>query len=149
MLAVFQYILRHKIEWEVPAFETGDFVPHLRHFPEPVIPERRKNREYLTSVFSRNEVGREEPRARRIFLRIMRGLYIPNPAMDVAVQDKWMNFYDVINLDVLEQEKDDTRLQHVIRFIRKYREQAAQPAASEPARGTPDVNDYPTQQTLF
>jgi hypothetical protein len=121
MLATFQNILRHKIEWSIPAFETADFIATLSRLPEPVVSERRRTREYISAVFSRNELRRQEPRARRIFLRVQRGMYIPNPAMDVELEVNWINFYDLINLDVLEQEKDDERLQHVIRYIKKTR----------------------------
>ena len=63
MLAVVQHILRHKIDWQLPAFETADFTAALCPFPETVIPERRRTREFVTSVFARNEVFRPEPGA--------------------------------------------------------------------------------------
>ena len=176
MLAVFQHILRHKIDWQLPAFETADFTAALRHFPEPVIPERRRTREYISSVFARSEVFRPEPGARRIFLRVHRGLYIPNPAMDVEVEGIWTNFYDIIYLDTLEQEKDDKQLQHTIRYIRDYRaklsqadtpppppervsapeppsgERAAAPALPESKKNDPPARESlkrPVQRSLF
>lgn len=118
MLAVFQHILRHKIDYRIPAFETGDFVFALDHFPEPVIPERRRNRPYITSVLARNEVLRPEPHNRRLFVRVNRGFYLPNPVMEIEMGDQWVNLYDVIHVDALEQEKDDAALQHAIRYIR-------------------------------
>lgn len=119
MLAVFQDILRTKIEWDVPAFETGDFVHALTHFPEPVIPEWRRNRSYITGVLSRNEVLRPEPNNRRLFVRVQRGFYLPNPRLDVEIDGRWLNLYKIIHLDALGQEKDDARLQYAIGYIRK------------------------------
>jgi DUF2075 family protein len=118
MLAVFQDILRHKIDWDLPAFETGDFVFALEHFPEPVIPERRRTRHYITGVLSRNEISRPDPHNRKLFVRVHRGFYLPNPMIEVEVGDQWFNLYEIIHLDALEQERDDTRLQSAIRHIR-------------------------------
>jgi hypothetical protein len=120
---VVQDILRDKIDWDVPAFETGDFVHALTHFPEPVIPEWRRNRSYITGVLSRNEVLRPEPNNRRLFVRVQRGFYLPNPLIDVEMDDKWTNLYEIIHLDALEQEKDDALLQSAVSYIRKLRVQ--------------------------
>jgi hypothetical protein len=119
MLAVFQDILRHKIEWDVPAFETGDFVFALEHFPEPVIPERRRTRPYISSVLGRNEIWRADPVNRKLFVRVRRGFYLPNPGLEIAIGDRWANLYEIINLDSLEQEKEDVYLQKVIAHIRR------------------------------
>jgi hypothetical protein len=121
MLADFQDILRHKIEWDVPAFETGDFVFALAHFPEPVIPEWRRTRQYITGVLSRNEVLRPESNNRRLFVRVQRGFYLPNPTMAIEMGEQWVNLYELIHLDALEQEKDDVHLQQAIRHIRNLR----------------------------
>jgi hypothetical protein len=119
MLAVFQDILRHKIDWNVPAFETGDFVFALAHFPETAIPERRRTRPYISSVLSRNEIWRPDPGNRKLFVRIRRGFYLPNPQIEIAAGDRWENLYEIIHLDDLEQEKEDKYLQQVIAHIRK------------------------------
>jgi hypothetical protein len=119
MLSVFQEILRDKIEWKIPAFETGDFIFALEHFPDCVIPERRRTRPYITNILSRNEVLRDEPSNRRLFFRVARGFYLPNPRIEIETDEGWQNIYDVINLDALEQEKDDTDLQNLVSFIRE------------------------------
>ena len=119
MLSVFQEILREKIQWRIPAFETGDFVFALEHFPEQVIPERRRTRSYITNVLSRNEVWREERSSRKLFVRAARGFYLPNPRMEVQAGEQWQSIYDVIHLDTLEQEKDDQNLQNLVGFIRR------------------------------
>ena len=121
MLAVFQHILRHKIDWDIPAFETADFVFALDHFPEHVIPEWRRTRSYITGVLSRNEVRRPEPNNRRLFVRVQRGFYLPHPMIEVEIDGQWVNLYETIHLDALEQEKDDARLQHAILYIRNLR----------------------------
>ena len=119
MLSVFQEILRQKIEWRIPAFETADFVFALEHFPEGVIPQKRRTRTYITSVLSRNEMFREDPASRRLFVRVSRGFYLPNPRIEVETGEEWGRIYDIINLDALEQEKDDQYLQNLIAYIRR------------------------------
>jgi hypothetical protein len=119
MLSVFQEILRDKIQWRIPAFETGDFIFALEHFPENVIPERRRIRSYITNVLSRNEVMRNEGANRKLFVRVARGFYLPNPRMEIQTGERWQGIYDVINLDALEREKDNKNLQNLVRFIRK------------------------------
>ena len=121
MLAVFQDILRHKIDSDVPAFETADFVFALAHFPEPVIPERRRTRQYISGVLSRHEASRQDPYNRRLFVRVQRGFYLPNPSLEIEMGDRWVNLYEMIHLEALEQEKDDTRLQGVIDHVRNLR----------------------------
>ena len=61
---------------------------------------------------------RPEPHNRKLFVRVNRGFYLPNPVMEIEVRGQWVNLYDVIHLDALEQEKDDAALQHAIRYIR-------------------------------
>ncbi|HBA86245.1 MAG TPA: hypothetical protein DCZ95_19355 [Verrucomicrobia bacterium] len=119
MIAGFQFVLRHKIQWRIPAFETADFVFALEHFPEPVIPYRRRNRAYITSVLARNEVVREGPYNRKLFLRVQRGLYLPNPLMEIGVKEDWVNVYDLIRLDSLEREKSNAALQELAAYLKR------------------------------
>lgn len=102
MMAVLQDILRVKIEWDIPAFQTRDFVHALRHFPDHVIPPHRKQRPYLDAVLARNEVYREDPCNRRLFVRVHRGYYVLNPVLEIEYGDRWMNVYDLIHIDELE-----------------------------------------------
>jgi hypothetical protein len=119
MLALFQEIFRGKIRYNIPAFETGDFVSALQHFPDRIIPEHRKQRAYISGILSKNEVFRDDKYNRRIFLRITRGFYIPNPHMEIEVEeDKWINVFDLINISSLEKEISNRRLQSMLEVIR-------------------------------
>ncbi len=130
MIAMFQDIARVKTQWDLPAFETADFVYALRHFPEHVIPERRKKRSYLSSILSKNEVNRDGPYNRFLFVRVRRGRYILNPLMDIEVDGEWINVYDIIGISELEREGHDSTyesraLHAVLRFVRERQEEAA------------------------
>ena len=130
MIAMFQDIARVKTQWDLPAFETADFVHALECFPEHVIPERRKKRPYLSSILSKNEVSRDDPYNRFLFVRVRHGRYILNPLLDVDVEGEWINVYDLIGISELEREGDDgtyeaRALYAVLRFVRERQKEAA------------------------
>lgn len=127
MLARLQDLLRVKIERDIPGFETGDFVHALAHFPERVIPEYRRRRPYISGVLARNEVHRLQEGNRKLFLRIWRGFYIPNPCMEIEIaEDEWVNIYDLIHITALEEEKENPRLSRLIRIIRDHQRGASE-----------------------
>ncbi len=124
MIALFQEIIRIKTRWDLPAFETADFVYALLYFPEHVVPARRKRRAYLSSILSKNEVNRQGPYNRLLFTRVRYGRYILNPLLEIDIDGHWVNVYDLIGISELEREEQaDTpqarRLQAVLQFIRR------------------------------
>lgn len=123
MLAILQDILRVKIESDLPAFQTGDFVHALQYFPDHVIPAHRKRRSYLTNVLARNEANSLQPYNRKLFVRISHGYYILNPLLEIEVQDNWINVYDLIHLSEMEKEKKNHRLQFLISYIHEWRKE--------------------------
>jgi hypothetical protein len=56
---------------------------------------------------------------RKLFVRIERGRYIINPNLEIAIQDDWVNVYDLIHIDLLEKESQDPVLNHFIRLVRE------------------------------
>jgi len=146
MLAVAQDILREKIRHSIPAFQTGDFVEALAHFPDHVTPPWRKHRQHITSVLSRHEIFREDPYNRKLFLRVHRGYYILNPRMEVEVNDAWVNVYDLLQIDHLEKEKENPRLQQFVEYVRRWQEvlaAAPAPVPPEPAIAPPGLDTQP------
>jgi hypothetical protein len=83
------------------AFSSGDFVEVLRHFPDALVPARRKQRAYISSILAKNEVDRDDPYNRKLFRRIKHGHYIINPKLAVWVEGAWRNMYDLLSLDAL------------------------------------------------
>jgi len=118
MIAQLQDLLRNGTSWKTPSFETASFLSALQYFPNHVIAEYRKKRPYLSAVLSKNEINRQDPYNRKLFVRIERGRYIINPNLEIAIQDNWVNIYDLINIDMLEKESRDPVLDHFIRLIR-------------------------------
>ncbi|MDO8465222.1 MAG: hypothetical protein Q7S46_08230, partial [Gallionella sp.] len=125
MLAGLQDILRVKITRDTPAFQTGDFVDALQHFPDHVIPFHRKQRTYLSASLARNEVNRDDPYNRKLFVRVRRGYYIINPVLEVEIEGQWFNVYDLIHLSELEKEAGNASLNQFARSVRQWREQAS------------------------
>jgi hypothetical protein len=90
------------------AFSSGDFVDVLQHFPDAVVPERRKKRAYISSILSKNEVDRDDKYNRKLFHRIKHGHYIINPKLAVWVEGEWRNIYDLLSLDALGYRRRET-----------------------------------------
>jgi len=68
----------------------------LAHFPESVVPARRKKRNYISSILSKNEINRDDRYNRKLFLRWRRGEYIINPQLALRVEGDWRKIYDVL-----------------------------------------------------
>ncbi len=91
------------------AFSSGDFVEVLRHFPDALVPARRKQRAYISSILAKNEVHRDDKYNRKLFRRLKHGHYIINPQLAVWVEGAWRNIYDVVPLDALGYGRQDRR----------------------------------------
>jgi hypothetical protein len=91
------------------AFSSGDFVEVLRHFPDALVPARRKQRAYISSILAKNEVDRGDKYNRKLFRRLKHGHYIINPQLAVWVEGAWRNIYDVLSLDALGYRRQDRR----------------------------------------
>ncbi len=78
-----------------------DFADVLDHFPEAVVPTRRKKRAYISSILSKNEVSRQGPYNRKLFLRVRHGQYLINPRLALRVEDDWRPIYELLSPDRL------------------------------------------------
>jgi hypothetical protein len=143
MLAVAQDILRVKINYAIPAFQTADFVDALAHFPDHVIPPWRKHRQYITAVLARHEIFRQDPYNRKLFLRVHRGYYILNPRMEVEVSDTWVNVYDLMQIEHLEKEKGNRMLQQFVQYVRAWQKAPVALASPESEPATPPPGTQP------
>ncbi len=78
-----------------------DFAQVLEHFPESVIPARRKKRAYISSILAKNELSRQGPYNRKLFLRMRHGQYLVNPGLALRVEGEWCRIYDLLLADRL------------------------------------------------
>ena len=91
------------------AFSSGDFVEVLHHFPDALVPARRKHRAYISSILAKNEVHRDDPYNRKLFRRLKHGHYIINPTLAVWVEGAWRPLYELLSLDALGYRHQDRR----------------------------------------
>jgi len=91
----------HAGEYCIPfeGFSSADFLKPLVHFPHHVLLERRKKRNYISSILSKNEVDSPNPYSRKLFVRVRRGVYILNPTLAIKIADDWRDIYHILNLD--------------------------------------------------
>lgn len=137
MLAHFETTLRVKLKDGMPGFAADDFVNVLEKLPESVIPQRFCSHKAISAALASNEVSLDAPYNRRLFLRIRRGYYVPNPALSLERDGNWVNILDVLNIPALEQERGDASLSGYIEFLRNKQQQiiAAGNVVAEPDSG--------------
>ena len=58
-------------------------------FSESVVPRYRKNRDYVSALFARNEVHSNYPYNKQLFSRIAIGVYTINPDIEIKICDMW------------------------------------------------------------
>ncbi|MCP4995687.1 MAG: hypothetical protein GY934_18210, partial [Gammaproteobacteria bacterium] len=80
-------------------YQSRDFVEVLAHFPEHLLPARRKKRPYISNILSKNEVNRNDKYNRKLFLRVKHGHYIINPGLSLRVEGEWRNIYELLSFD--------------------------------------------------
>ena len=80
------------------AFTAKDICDWVRTLPDGVLPERRKRRQYISSILSGNEVNRDAKYNRRLFLRIKHGCYVVNPRLKLRIRGDWVPVHDLLRL---------------------------------------------------
>jgi hypothetical protein len=87
-------------------FDSEKLCAMAAKFPESVIPEHRKKRGYMSSILSKNEVDKDDPYNRGLFLRKARGEYTLNPAISFEVaEDTWISIRDFLRVDRTSEEE--------------------------------------------
>jgi hypothetical protein len=86
-----------------PHFSTADFMTFYENLPSQIIPEYRKQRPYISSILSKNELLRVDKYNKKLFTRLNQGEYIINPQVELWVEEEWINVYELINIEDLKQ----------------------------------------------
>lgn len=105
MLTNFESIVQDRIRRDAPGFQARDFMQAMAAFPESVVPPRLRKRATISAALSGNEISRDAPYNRRLFMRISHGYYIPNPCLELESEGEWVNILKLINLEVLANEE--------------------------------------------
>ncbi|MDX8128062.1 UvrD-helicase domain-containing protein [Methylomonas sp. OY6] len=101
MIALFYRVMPFKLHYRIEGFSTQDFIDAVQHIPTTILPERRKQRAYLSSILAKNEIDKDDKHNRKLFYRVMRGAYIFNPKLAIRVEGEWVNIYDLLSIDKL------------------------------------------------
>ncbi len=105
---------------------AADIEAILAQFPESIVPARRKKRQYISSILAKNEIDRDDPYNRKLFLRWRRGEYIINPRLSLRIEGEWRRIYEVLSPERLgAQLRDPLRWgQHIVHDPNAAAEQA-------------------------
>jgi hypothetical protein len=108
-LIVQPMILMKKSDMEDQGINMSEVEEFVGKFPAPIVPDFRRKRQYLNSILSKNEIDRDDPYNRKLFLRVGRGAYVLNPELEVLVaEDQWMNVYDMMFSEKMTRERSET-----------------------------------------
>ena len=88
-------------------FDAHYLMRNIDVFPHAVWREERRKRVYFNAVLARAEVDSDYRPARRLWLRMKNGQYLPNPALRLRVpsadgQEQWRPVYEVLALPAVE-----------------------------------------------
>ncbi|MBJ6610179.1 MAG: AAA family ATPase [Candidatus Thiothrix moscowensis] len=83
------------------AFSAQTLQEAINHFPSEVLPERRKQRAYISSILSKNEMYGKDRYNRKLFYRVKQGYYLFNPTLMLRIQGEWLNVYNLLDIDRL------------------------------------------------
>ncbi|MGE0048834.1 MAG: UvrD-helicase domain-containing protein [Acidithiobacillus sp.] len=104
---------------------TTDIVASLwQNFPASVVPEYRRQRNYLSGLLAKNEIQREYAYNRQLFRRMQRGWYVFQPDLflrDPAQDGTWRNWVDAHGFPFLQQmaaTQDQERWKAVLSLLR-------------------------------
>ena len=99
MVAMSYRVMSKKLFYRPAGFSSQDFINAVQHIPYSILPERRKQRTYLSSILSKNEINKDDKYNRKLFYRVMRGIYVFNPCLALKVEGEWSNIYDLLTID--------------------------------------------------
>ncbi len=88
-------------------------------YPINIIPEFRKKRSYVSSVLSKNELFGGSPYNSKLFFRIGHGEYMLNSSIEMMVNDKWVNVYDIIGMERPEILTEDQKIKRFLENLEK------------------------------
>lgn len=124
----------------LPAFKAPALERTLASFPDRVLPQRRKQRAYVSSILSKNEVDGTSPYSRRLFYRATHGYYVLNPALEIEVKGVWVVVGDLMGLPLLlESLAPGNQTEYLDKWMQRAREEVARRFQGMDEARQPDV----------
>lgn len=136
LIAAQTQLVMNKRDLDDRALSMDDVLAICEKFPDSILPEFRKKRQYLNSILSKNEVDREGLYNKKLFLRITRGKYVLNPDLEIMVEDdNWMNVYDMMFTEKLTVERNEAmKKEALLQFHQRMEEEQEKRRAREEAQ---------------
>jgi hypothetical protein len=148
MIAGFHTVLGNRVVLGGGAYTSGDIEQLIEQLPETLVPARRKRRSYLSGVLARNELDRDVPYNRRLFIRVKHGNYAISPRLALPVAEDWVPIYTLLPLDALgyrHSGRSDSFASQVEYFTKTYLPQF-RALMERRASGGPEVELPPASQ---
>jgi len=92
-------ISKKNIEREFNGITAPDIARVFASWPENILPEYRKKRTYLSASLSKNETNSSNPWGKKLLFRTERGYYMLNPDLELFVNEKWTNVYEIMRVE--------------------------------------------------
>ena len=74
-------------------FTAGDILSAIEQLPVGLLPSYRTKRAYISSILSKNEIGKDDKYNRKLFVRVAHGAYIINPDIEIKYDERWYPIY--------------------------------------------------------
>lgn len=103
---------RRKFEEE--GVKAADIEKVIAQYPESIMPDYRKQRNYISSILAKNEIDSKNSYNSALFIRVERGYYCINPGLSVFVEDKWVNIYEFTGMNIAKKLTEDEKQEQLI-----------------------------------
>jgi hypothetical protein len=136
-----------KRDFDEKGLSMDDVTDICAKFPDNILSEFRKKRQYLNAILSKNEVDRIDPYGKKLFLRIGRGVYVLNPDLEILIaEDQWMNVYDMKFTEKMTRERNEAiKKEAVIRHHQQWEEEREKARLHEEAERKRRLEDWHNQ----
>lgn len=107
----------HKNSYRQHGITAQMIAENLKGYPEFMVADFRKKKTYISAMLSKNEVDSSNEYGLLLLMRVERGEYLLNKEIEMMVNDKWTNIYEIVGIDKSKiLNKDEQREEAIKRF---------------------------------
>lgn len=120
-----------------------DLVEIMASFPDSVVAEYRKKRQYISSLLSKNEINSTNPYSLKLFKRKETGYYILNPKIHIRYKNDWFAIYRFAGIEFTAKilSEDEGYFDCLMRRLTKVKAQAQEkPKIEKQNNKKPEAN---------
>ena len=94
-----QLVKKYNYSFNEPGLTAIKIEKDIKSYPEEMVPEFRKKRSYISAMLAKNEMESTNPYNFKILHRSNHGEYVLNPDMEMMVNEKWTNVYEIMGVE--------------------------------------------------